>query len=535
MYYHESDTLLQDDPGLHEDVEKLDRFIHSLRPEEQSYLNMEIISDLLDIKKRRVEFIFNYYSIYGLLMCKKYLSCPETGSTIREIADIEFESLPLIELCDVCGIDHEFEKTDVVSCYSLKNFAKMKEDQTMKTEDITANQSFTEEDIHALSDSMPILTYFSNKIANRPFEGKRFILILHFLKDLIPFLESAEKIGLNPSETLLFYKEYQYPNKNKIITFLEQKGYLVSSLDSLNTVLLNFQEKCSHLEKPIIIIEDGGYLVPLLHNSEFDGLKSQTLGAVEQTTKGERQDLTVEELAFPVLSIAKSDLKNKFEPPHVANAVVINIRKLISQVNFNSKDALVIGYGAIGSEIANKLVDILSMNVTVFDIDKTKLIEAQQKGFKTCDYLEICVKEKFLIVGTTGETSIGRSELLSMYHNVYLVSASSDQREIGLDELKALSSRETQISADDAVIGTKFTIRSTDKAINLVADGYPINFWAKESMPNNVSDLIMSLIYLSAVEIAFNSKLLDKKVLTDRVNKIERQYSLAGLYREYYS
>jgi S-adenosylhomocysteine hydrolase len=158
------------------------------------------------------------------------------------------------------------------------------------------------------------------------------------------------------------------------------------------------------------------------------------------------------------------------------------------------------------------------------------LLEAQQEIFRTCQYLDNCVRGKFLIIGATGETSIGRNELLSMEHNVILVSSSSDQREIGLNELKALSSGHEQLLANGDKSGTKFIIRGTEKSINLIADGYPINFWAEESMPNRVSDVIMSLIYISSIDISLNSNSLDKKVLTDRVNELERQYKLAELY-----
>jgi S-adenosylhomocysteine hydrolase len=144
-------------------------------------------------------------------------------------------------------------------------------------------------------------------------------------------------LGLDPAETLVLYKEYQYPFKDRIIKYLKNKNYLVSSIESLDESLQSFQDKCIVQAKPIIIIEDGGYLVPKIHNSSYDILKSQTIGAVEQTTKGERQDLAVVNLAFPVLSIARSELKNRFEPPHVASAVVMNIRRMLPNVSFNSK------------------------------------------------------------------------------------------------------------------------------------------------------------------------------------------------------
>jgi hypothetical protein len=59
------------------------------------------------------------------------------------------------------------------------------------------------------------------------------------------------------------------------------------------------------------------------------------------------------------------------------------------------------------------------------------------------------VSKKFLIIGATGQTSIGRAELLNMEHNTCLVSASSDQREIGLIELESLTQNKEIIKVGD--------------------------------------------------------------------------------------
>jgi len=341
----------------------------------------------------------------------------------------------------------------------------------------------------------------------------------------------CEKLGLNPSETILFYKEYLYPHKESITDYFERRGYSVNSLDYIDVILSKFQETCQNNGKTIIIIEDGGYVVPRVHTG-FKALGKQTIGAIEQTTRGVRNDEEIKELEFPVISVAGSDLKNRFEPLHVARAVINNIQRLLNE-NFSSKSALVIGYGSIGKEIAIKLKDSLGMNVTISDRDPNKLAGAHQDGFSTAN-LPDAVKDKFLVVGATGETSIGRRELLAMRHNVHLVSASSDQKEIGITELEALKSNKEELMCGDKKIGTRYTIRGTESVINLIADGYPINFWAEESMPNQVSDLIMSLILISAIELAQNYKTIPKEISSDKVNEYSNKYEISRLCLDLY-
>jgi S-adenosylhomocysteine hydrolase len=78
---------------------------------------------------------------------------------------------------------------------------------------------------------------------------------------------------------------------------------------------------------------------------------------------------------------------------------------------------------------------------------------------------------------------------------------------------------------------TKYIIRGTDKAINLLADGFPINFWASNSMPNEVSDLIMSLIFISVIYLAEHHQKLNRKIDPDIVNQLANECEIAKIPR----
>ncbi|MHA1325418.1 MAG: ORC-CDC6 family AAA ATPase [Candidatus Helarchaeota archaeon] len=419
--------------------------------------------------------------------------------------------------------DNEF-KSEV---FGRKKKKKMRAEEIKKERPISEIQLTLP--LFQISESMPILKYLANKTGKKTFEGKTILIVLHFLKDLIPFVESCKNTGALPSNTIIFYKDYQYPNKDKIKEHLKKNRYEIHPLTEVNTVLKLLESKSV---RDVIIIEDGGYLVPKLHR-DFKSLATATLGAVEQTTRGIRNDQQIKELLFPVISLPGSKLKDTFEPPHIARAVVNNIQKLLPNKNFSGKKALVIGYGNIGEHIALQLRDTLNMQVSIYDIDNTKLIKAKQSGFDTEENLKDCVKEKFIIVGATGETVIGRSEILAMEHNVYLISASSEQWEFCISELDYLSSEERIIKCDGEKIGTRYKIRNTERYINLIADGYPINFWNVESMPNEVSDLIMSLIFISSVEIATNRS-LSREINHNIINELDERGELSKIYLEYH-
>ena len=172
----------------------------------------------------------------------------------------------------------------------------------------TSTDIFSDKDIHQIDEKMPLLSYFARKIDSRPFEGKRFLIVLHFLKDLIPFLQSCEFLGLDPSESTLFYKEYCYPHQKDIASYLKTKGYSVEPLKLLDEAISEFDNRWQREQKPIIIIEDGGYIVPMIHLS-YPNLCNQVIGAVEQTTKGIKNDEEISELKFPVMDVARCELK----------------------------------------------------------------------------------------------------------------------------------------------------------------------------------------------------------------------------------
>jgi len=385
-------------------------------------------------------------------------------------------------------------------------------------------------DLKEISKQMPVLCYISERRNIKPFEGKRFIIVLHFLKDLIPFLQCCIKCGLDPSETVLFYKEYLYPHREVIKNYLEErlKFKRIYSLNRVDEVLAEIQNTWQKNEKDILIIEDGGYIVPRVH-TKFRTIGKKVIGAVEQTSKGEREDKGIRKLYFPVLSVASCKFKRNYEPPHIAREVVDSIRQLIRR-DFSPRPALVVGYGSIGSEIARDLRGHHGMDVEVTDKDEIALAGAASHGFRIADRTEEAVKNKFLVIGTTGEGSIHKSEILAMDNETYLLSASSDQIEIDLEDLEALAEKKDEILSEGKKIGTRYTIRGTNNAINLIADGFPVNFWYRESMPNEVSDLILGLIFATAIELSQNYRKYGKKVNSEEVDKITYKYEIAKMY-----
>ncbi len=383
----------------------------------------------------------------------------------------------------------------------------------------------------------PLLSYYCQKIKGRPLEGKRILSLLHFLRDLVPFVKAMEELGLDPKASYFYYKEYPYPQREAIARWLREQECNVSPVAELAADLETLEQEDETQIGGILIIEDGGHIYPSIMQS-YPCLLKQTRGCIEQTRRGIRNiESTLKRLEkapeVPVLSVADSELKTDFEPPHVADAVVRNIRSLSGNVNFRGSSSALLGYGTIGEKLAERLRNE-GMLVTVYDPDPSRLLKASQAGLHCAESTVQAVRHKFLVVGSSGECTIGRDEILALSHGTHLASASSEQYEVAIDELDALSGGRTESFAPEGkVAGMVYTLRKNENKVVLLANGYPINFWGINSMPDQASDLILTLLLLSLNDVAAG-KVSRGGINVERVNDLAKEYEVAKLYLQHH-
>jgi S-adenosylhomocysteine hydrolase len=209
--------------------------------------------------------------------------------------------------------------------------------------------------------------------------------------------------------------------------------------------------------------------------------------------------------------------------------VVRNVRNFLEDVDFRGKRIGLLGYGTIGAAVGASLVQERAV-VTVYDPDPLKTLQAPQAGFQAAATSPELVRDKFLIIGTSGQCTVGWDEVLSLSHGSHLASPSSEQYAFGIMELEALSDgRSRPFQPGGREVGTTYTLRRNNAEVTLLANGYPVNFWEMESMPNQASDLVLSLLLLAAVDIASSSSTASG-VNSDRVDELAAKHDVARLY-----
>lgn len=534
MFFRESEKCATEYTSLHRIIEKIDIIIATLPPD--SVLRPEEIALQISEKSSQVSGIMECLRKHGLLYLKEYLECPkcETLNDLEKYhqAQIDKESFE----CSDCQSDLTKSQPKIVRVYRIN--AKRIQPAVMKpiTKSIPKMDSSTKIPDYIIKNPYahtPLLRYYSRDnqfVKAQPFQNKRIFIILHFLRDLIPFIQGMRELGLEMSNSYFFYKDYPYPQKNSIEKWLSDQGAIVRPRSQLSQYLKQLNETPSKSIGEILIIEDGGFIVPEIHGN-FKNLISHVIGAVEQTTRGIRNDEEIGEIQFPVISVATSELKRTFEPQYIGKAVVENIKRLLPDISLNSKTVGLFGYGTIGHEIAewfrsNKAI------VSVFDPSHENTLKAQQNGFPLADSPEQNARNKNFVIGASGNESINSTIIANLTHGTYIVSASSELYEIDIDELTRLQSHKSELkNSEEVIIGTDFELPPSNRIIHVIANGYPINFWGFESMPNEASDLIMSLIFLCACELGSGS-INEKGMNAEVVNEIARNHQLAKKFLE---
>lgn len=342
------------------------------------------------------------------------------------------------------------------------------------------------------------------------------LIVLHFLSDLVPFVRALHSLGVCYADIYLVAKPYPYARRDEVTHVLETLGVNVTRAFKGNSVencakavLTDLSSREPSGDSPVLVIEDGGYFAPLLHTAEFSRLLGSCVGIVEQTQKGAAEDKKITNLSVPVLSVAESTFKKVYESPEIGRVAVQNISRFTPNVKLSGRHAVVFGFGSVGQEVAAHLTNGFNMTVSVVDPKLDALLRARHRRSIVAEAQRSFQELKFrcpaLMVGTTGTTSITKEVLQQLTEGTVAVSTSSDQVEIDLVALTELArGRVCEIVEGKSV----FTIGGDEKPVDitLLAEGYPINFYGSESLPNDTIDPIMTLLLLCAVELTLSDK-----------------------------
>ena len=346
------------------------------------------------------------------------------------------------------------------------------------------------------------------------FEGYSILLIQHLLADSAHLIKSFIDFGVE--KDAIYIVGIPYSTKQETVRYLKAQEYkniyipekypfddLVE--EALSEIILYSEEK----NKKIIIVEDGGYAVPLLHTKSGSFSSDRIIGAVEQTANGIWRDKELKQLNFPVVNVAQSEIKLRLESPLIGKAVSKNIELLYNKTfrDLAGKTIGIIGYGSTGSQIA-KYLKCSDTEILVYDNKSERRDDATKNGF-TVEYdLYEILKKSDIIVESTGsfwtEDKGEMQKLISNFKNgSYYFSGSSKQ--LGVNKKILLELIDNDKSKRIPGLGMKYTfIGEEEKKITFVADGYPVNFFLGQSVPDHNISFILAWLFKCAELLCLN-------------------------------
>lgn len=172
--------------------------------------------------------------------------------------------------------------------------------------------------------------------------------------------------------------------------------------------------------KKLIVVDDGGELIEAVNNlvkQEILPSSIQIIG-VEQTSSGLKK-LQKNDLLFPVINVARSDVKLHLESSLIAESLMENLLIALQNLHIKPAQALILGKGAIGRKVEENLLK----HCAVDSFDPT------HKNCSILDPTNIDFSRYDLIIGCSGTQVMDPSHYKSLKKGTVLASASSSDRE----------------------------------------------------------------------------------------------------------
>ncbi|WP_413753046.1 adenosylhomocysteinase [Streptomyces sp. R-74717] len=254
----------------------------------------------------------------------------------------------------------------------------------------------------------------------------------------------------------------------------------------------------------IVLLDVGGYFAPVLADlhGRFSG---QVVGVIEDTENGHRRYAGLDKFPCPVISVARSPLKDP-EDFLVGQSVVFSTEAVMRCRGdiLHGRPALVIGFGKLGSSIA-RLLQAKGVQVTVFDIDPVRRTQALSQGFAVARDREYALTGAGLVLCATGSVSLRGEDFGHLRNGAYVATVTSSEDELELEALPDVYTR--------TVVGDHVTrYQTTGHYFYLANDGNAVNFLHGAS--------VGPFIFLVQAEILAAIRLLTHGDLTPSLHEV---------------
>jgi S-adenosylhomocysteine hydrolase/8-oxo-dGTP pyrophosphatase MutT (NUDIX family) len=256
------------------------------------------------------------------------------------------------------------------------------------------------------------------------------IIVTHILQDRPVLIKALDRIsnvgGIVPKPNSIDEKTLNELSENFTIIRVTK-----DDLKDISTI----KDYISSLEKPVVLLDIGGYFAPII-NDLSDIFGEKLLGVVEDTENGHQKYLAVKKLKVPVISVARSYLKEN-EDYLVGQSVVFSTDSVLRGYNrlLSFMNCGVLGYGKVGKSIALNLQKT-TVKPMVWDTTPSKRVRAINDGSTSPDR-DILLSTADVIFCATGNKSLDILDFRKLKNGCFIASVTSSDDEFNFDYLES--------------------------------------------------------------------------------------------------
>lgn len=277
-----------------------------------------------------------------------------------------------------------------------------------------------------------------------------------------------------------------------------------------------------------MILDDGGDLTNMMHDSKYAKLLKKVIGVSEETTTGVHnleKMLLLGKLKIPAINVNDSVTKSKFDNLYGCRESLADGIKRATDTMVAGKTVVVAGFGDVGKGSAHSLRGF-GARVLVTEIDPICALQAAMEGFEVTT-MDEAVKEANIFVTATGCCDIiTEKHFTNMKNNSIVCNIGHFDIEIDMAWLNKNSQmREVKPQVDIHTLknGKQIIILAKGRLVNLgCASGHP-SFVMSNSFTNQVlaqMELFGNRDKYQEVGVYRLPKHLDEKVAALHLDKL---------------
>ena len=339
--------------------------------------------------------------------------------------------------------------------------------------------------------NMPILRQLEAQFAaERPFAGKRIAVCIH-LEAKTAYLALVLRAG---GATVAVAGSNPESTKDDVVAALAAEGLHVYARHGADSAAMRRSMGFALELAPHVVIDDGGDLVELLHESH-SAYGNDMLGACEETTSGvlrARARAKAKALRFPVVLVNDARCKHLFDNVHGTGQSAWEGVTRATNLVLAGKTIVIVGYGWCGKGCALRAQG-LGAHVVICEIDPIKAADAMMHGCRVLPLAEACRIADVVLTVTGVRHTLRADHFAALKNNVLLANAGHFSEEIDVAGLAALAVERKELRAN--VEGFRL---ADGRWLNLLGKGNIVNISCADGHPAEIMDMSFALQALAA-------------------------------------